>query len=126
MRIVAGWLREARQVPTRQFNARPPGTLISLIVIHCIALPPGCYGGDAVDRLFTGTLEAQAHPYFRALAGAGLSVLRQGALPDRDIRRALIETMRIVGVTGGTGTGKSLENLTLLKRVVMTSKKLRQ
>lgn len=34
-------------------------------------------------------------------------ILRRGALPEEDICRALIDTMKIVGVTGGTGTGKT-------------------
>ena len=42
-----------------------------------------------------------------SLAGEGLSVLRQGALPETAIRRCLIENLRIIGVTGGTGCGKS-------------------
>lgn len=42
-----------------------------------------------------------------ALTEDGLSILRQGALPEEDIRRCLIDSLRIVGVTGGTGTGKT-------------------
>lgn len=34
-------------------------------------------------------------------------ILRQGALPERDIAAALGEHMRIIGLTGGTGTGKT-------------------
>ena len=34
-------------------------------------------------------------------------ILRQGALPERDIAAALAENMRIIGITGGTGTGKT-------------------
>ena len=34
-------------------------------------------------------------------------ILRQGGLPEADIREALIGSLRIVGVTGGTGAGKS-------------------
>ncbi len=42
-----------------------------------------------------------------ALGEDGLAILRQGALPEAEIRRCLIDTLRIVGVTGGSGTGKT-------------------
>ena len=47
------------------FDARPHGVLPELIVIHGISLPPGEFGGPWIDRLFTGGLPAEAHPYFR-------------------------------------------------------------
>ena len=34
-------------------------------------------------------------------------ILRQGALPERDIRQTLIGMLTVVGVTGGTGAGKT-------------------
>ncbi|MCD7749914.1 MAG: threonylcarbamoyl-AMP synthase [Oscillospiraceae bacterium] len=34
-------------------------------------------------------------------------ILRQGALPEREIERALITSLKVVGVTGGTGAGKT-------------------
>lgn len=34
-------------------------------------------------------------------------ILRQGALPEEAITRALIDSLKIVGVTGGTGCGKT-------------------
>lgn len=42
-----------------------------------------------------------------ALTPDGLSVLRAGALPEADIRRCLIDSLKVVGVTGGTGAGKT-------------------
>ena len=41
---------------------------MSLAVIHGISLPPGVFGGDGVERLFTNMLDPQAHPYFASLA----------------------------------------------------------
>lgn len=41
------------------------------------------------------------------LTRAPYRILRQGALPERDIAAALGEHMRIIGLTGGTGTGKT-------------------
>jgi AmpD protein len=48
-------------------DARPPGTEITLAIIHCISLPPGEYGGDAIERLFTNRLDRRAHPYFEGI-----------------------------------------------------------
>ena len=42
-----------------------------------------------------------------ALGGTGLQVLRTGALPEADIRHFLAGTLRVIGLTGGTGSGKS-------------------
>ena len=53
-----------RIVDSPNQDARPPGTEVSLVVIHSISLPPGEYGGDAIERLFTNRLDPQAHPYF--------------------------------------------------------------
>ncbi len=50
------------------FDARPAGVLPELLVVHGISLPPGEFGGPWIDRLFTGTLPADAHPYFRDIA----------------------------------------------------------
>jgi AmpD protein len=44
-----------------------------LLVVHGISLPPGEFGGPWIYRLFTGTLPLDAHPYFRAIAGARVS-----------------------------------------------------
>ena len=41
------------------------------------------------------------------LTHAPYRILRQGALPERDIAAALAENMHIIGLTGGTGTGKT-------------------
>ena len=44
-----------------------------MAVVHSISLPPGQYGGDQVERLFTNRLDADAHPYFDALRGLQVS-----------------------------------------------------
>ena len=58
----------ARQVPSPNWNERPTGTVISLIVVHGISLPPGQFGGDDVSRLFTNTLDPEADPYYPGIA----------------------------------------------------------
>ena len=63
-----GWLRSARRVVSPNYDERPPGTEISLVVIHAISLPPGHYGGSAVERFFTNTLAGEGHPFFAEIA----------------------------------------------------------
>ena len=54
-------------------DERPAGTEISLIVIHSISLPPGEYGGNDIERLFTNRLDPRAHPYFQEIASLEVS-----------------------------------------------------
>lgn len=61
-------LLDARQLPSPNFDERPDGCEISLIVIHGISLPPGEYGGPWIDDLFTNRLDPAAHPYFPGIA----------------------------------------------------------
>ena len=68
-----GLLAGARQVLSPHFDARPAGMLPELLVVHGISLPPGEFGGPWIDRLFTGTLPADAHPYFREIAAQRVS-----------------------------------------------------
>ncbi len=78
-----GLIVGARQVLSPHFDHRPPGIRPELLVVHGISLPPGEFGGAWIDRLFTGTLPADAHPYFREIAAQRVSA---HALIDRDGR----------------------------------------
>src|SRR5262249_8688258 len=53
-------------------------------VVHSISLPPGEYGGDAIERLFTNRLDPAAHPYFESIThlrgSSHFLVRRDGAL----------------------------------------------
>jgi AmpD protein len=79
-----GWYRFARRCASPNFGARPAGAPIDLVVVHSISLPPGVYGGDEVQRLFTNTLDWEAHPYFQQIRGMQVSahffIRRDGAL----------------------------------------------
>jgi AmpD protein len=79
-----GWLNAARPVPSPNFGPRPHGSPIDLAVVHSISLPPGVYGGDEIERLFTNQLDWSAHPYFEQIRGAEVSahfvIRRDGAL----------------------------------------------
>ena len=54
-------------------DERPDGAVPSLIVVHGISLPPGKYGGDEIEALFTNTLDWDAHPYFDEIRGLEVS-----------------------------------------------------
>ena len=41
------------------------GEAVTLLVLHSISLPPGQFGGDAIERLFTNRLDPKAHAYFQ-------------------------------------------------------------
>jgi len=56
------------QVPSPNYNERPPGTVVDLVVIHNISLPPGEFGGSYIDAFFTNTLDTSTHPYFTEIA----------------------------------------------------------
>lgn len=48
-------------------DKRPDKTVIDLIVIHSISLPPGEYGGDAIEQFFQNKLDKDQHPYFKEI-----------------------------------------------------------
>ncbi len=79
-----GWLDGARRVASPNCDDRPAGTEISLLIVHSISLPPGEYGGDAIERFFTNRLDPRAHAYFQEIAGMKVSahflVRRDGEL----------------------------------------------
>ena len=68
-----GWLDEARQLPSPNCDQRPGDEPPSLIVIHNISLPPGEFGGNAVEELFTNRLDWDAHPYYQGIRGLEVS-----------------------------------------------------
>ena len=68
-----GWYRFARRLESPNRGPRPEGLEVDLIVVHSISLPPGQYGGQHVQQLFTNTLDWNAHPYFKSIEGAQVS-----------------------------------------------------
>jgi AmpD protein len=69
----AGWWSAARRIESPNHGPRPAGCEVTLALIHSISLPPGEYGGDAIERLFTNTLDWNAHPYFAQIRGLEVS-----------------------------------------------------
>lgn len=68
-----GIYREAKQVCSPFYNERPDNSGVSLLVIHCISLPEGIYGGPQIGQLFTGCLDCCEHESFTDLAGLEVS-----------------------------------------------------
>ena len=68
-----GWYRFASRQDSPNFGPRPIATQTDLIVLHCISLPPGRYGGDEVQRLFANQLDWNQHPYFKSIEGLTVS-----------------------------------------------------
>lgn len=60
----AGRAPEAVFIPSPNFDDRPMGSSIDLIVIHNISLPPAQFGGPGVAQLFTNCLDPDEHPYY--------------------------------------------------------------
>lgn len=79
-----GWHHHAIHVESPNHGPRPPQAIIDLIVVHSISLPPGKYGGSAVQALFTNTLDWDAHPYYQGIRGLEVSahffIQRNGVL----------------------------------------------
>lgn len=79
-----GRVDTARWAASPNFSPRPSGARVSALVVHCISLPPGCYGGDEIERFFCNRLNHGDHPYFAQLRGVTVSahflIRRGGAL----------------------------------------------
>lgn len=79
-----GWLPGSRIVPSPNYDDRPVGEPVRLLVIHAISLPPESFGGEGVEQLFTNRLDPEAHPYYREIHALRVSahffIRRDGSL----------------------------------------------
>ena len=62
-----------RFVPSPNFDERPEGVPVSLVVVHNISLPPNEFGGPFIEQFFTNHLDSKAHPYFSEIADQKVS-----------------------------------------------------
>ena len=80
----SGWYHYARALVSANQGPRPDKAHIDLIVIHSISLPPGKFGNQNVQRLFTNQLNWDEHPYFQGIRGLEVSahffITRSGEL----------------------------------------------
>jgi len=78
-----GRIAGIRWTPSANFDERPARTRIDALVIHCISLPPGRYGGEEIEHFFCNRLDHGAHAYFEEIRGLRVSahflIKRDGA-----------------------------------------------
>lgn len=81
---VTGWVLGVRHCPSPNFNLRPQGDAVSLLVIHNISLPPGQFGTGKVQAFFQNRLDPNEHPYFEEIrhltVSAHFLIERDGAI----------------------------------------------
>jgi AmpD protein len=68
-----GWWPHAVRYDSPNFDARPDPADITLLVIHNISLPGGCFGGPHVSDLFTCRIDYNADPSFAGLRALKVS-----------------------------------------------------
>jgi len=54
-------------------DERDSGNSVEVVIIHCISLPPGQYGGTEVVDFFCNKLDPGAHPYFTDISNLCVS-----------------------------------------------------
>ena len=69
----AGWLQSVEAIRSPNYDARPDNAKIKLVVVHCISLPPGEYGGGHIQTFFCNQLDAGAHEYFESICAMKVS-----------------------------------------------------
>ena len=57
MKALNGIINEAEFCPSPNFNDRPAGTEVDLIVVHAISLPKGIYNTELIKDLFLNQLD---------------------------------------------------------------------
>lgn len=68
-----GWVPAARRVPSPNFDERPAGMPVDLVVLHNISLPPGQFGSGDVEAFFQNRLDASRHPFFETIRDVRVS-----------------------------------------------------
>jgi len=67
------WIEGARKVLSPNWDDRPEGVEISLIVIHCISLPPGQFKASTVCDFFCNQLDITEHAYYKKIESLKVS-----------------------------------------------------
>lgn len=82
MKIQHHWITDIKHISSPNFNKRPDENDISLLVIHCISLPPNQFGESYIEDLFCNRLNPKTHPYFETIytmqVSAHLLIRRDG------------------------------------------------
>lgn len=68
-----GWWGKAQWLQSPNYDERPDGMPIELVLIHHISLPPGEFGKNYVADFFQNKLNPKEHPYFQEIVGTEVS-----------------------------------------------------
>ncbi|MCL2342851.1 MAG: L-threonylcarbamoyladenylate synthase [Firmicutes bacterium] len=96
-------LLEAAQLPLAAPSANPSGLPAPMTADQVLSY----FDGQIDAVLDGGPCEIGEASTILDLSVAPYKVLRQGALAEAEIRRTLAEALTVIGLTGGTGTGKT-------------------
>lgn len=70
---ITGLIDSAEFIASPNCDDREDHSTPSAIIIHCISLPPGEYGGDSVVDFFTNHLDENSHAYFQEIKHLNVS-----------------------------------------------------
>ena len=68
-----GYLENAQVKESPNQDERPFEDDIRLIVLHCISLPPGEFGGNNISDFFLNRINVSRHPYLKNISGIRVS-----------------------------------------------------
>lgn len=84
MKIHTHRLSTAQQIDSPNADDRPDPADISLLVIHCISLPPAQFGGHYIEQLFCNCLSPEDDAYFEKICqlkvSSHLLIRRDGSI----------------------------------------------
>lgn len=95
-------LREAK-LPFAAPSANPSGAPSP----KCAGDVMNCFDGKISAVIDGGPCGIGRESTIIDMAATPYKILRQGALPEAEIMDALVENMTVIGITGGTGCGKT-------------------
>lgn len=65
--LTTGIVNTAHYISSPNHDERENGEQPEVLIIHCISLPPGCYGGNEVEDFFCNRLDIEQHEYFNEI-----------------------------------------------------------
>jgi AmpD protein len=68
LNLESGLIDSADFVCSPNYDERETHVAPEVIIVHCISLPPGEYGGGAVSRFFQNQLSPDEHPYYKSMS----------------------------------------------------------
>jgi N-acetyl-anhydromuramoyl-L-alanine amidase len=82
--LETGLLQPVTYLPSPHCDERPQNTVIDMVVVHSISLPPGQFATGAIEQFFCNKLDIAQDPYYASIAmltvSAHLLIKRTGVL----------------------------------------------